>query len=61
MSELEKNQFQKIRLKKLKKTENQCQNATCEQKTTSEKWKFASNKKVCYRSRMNYEWIGKTI
>ena len=26
--------------KKQKKTENQCQNAACDQKTTSEKWKF---------------------
>ena len=29
------------------KTENQCQNAACEQKkTTSQKWKFGSNKKL---------------
>ena len=42
-----------------KKTENQCQNAACEQKTTSEKWKFGSNKKT--RPILNYEWIGKTI
>ena len=28
------------------KTENQCQNAACEQKTTSQKWKFVSNKKL---------------
>ena len=28
-----------------KKTENQCQNAACEQKTTSGKRKFVSNKK----------------
>ena len=29
-----------------KKTENRCQNAACEQKTTSEKWTFDSNKKL---------------
>ena len=32
--------------KKEKKTKNQCQNAAFEQKTTSEKWKFISNKKL---------------
>ena len=36
------NQISKKNLKK--KTENQCQNAACEQKTTSEKGKFDSNK-----------------
>ena len=30
--------------KKPEKTENQCQNSACEQKTTSEKEKFNSNK-----------------
>ena len=30
----------------IKKTENRCQNAACEQKPTSEKWKFGSNKKL---------------
>ena len=30
-----------------KKNKNQCQNAACEQKTTSEKWKPGSNKKLC--------------
>ena len=29
------------------------------QKTTSEKWKFGSNKRT--RSGLNYKWIGKTI
>ena len=38
--------LKKIRSKNKKKTENQCQNAACEQKTTSEKWKFNSNKKL---------------
>ena len=31
--------------KKLKKPENQCQNAACDQKTAREKEKFGSNKK----------------
>ena len=30
----------------IKKPENQCGNAACEQKTTCEKWKFGSNKKL---------------
>ena len=30
----------------IEKTENQCQNAACEQKTTREKGKFGSNKKL---------------
>ena len=34
------------------------QNAACEQKTTSEKKKFGSNKKWAW---MNYEWIVKAI
>ena len=60
MSELRK-PFLKNQIKKRKKkTENQCQNAACEQKkTTSEKLKFDSNKKI--RPRMSCEWIGKTI
>ena len=45
--------------KTTKKTENPCQNAACEQKCTSEKWKLGSNKQK--RPRMNYEWIGETI
>ena len=51
MSELGKQK--KIRSKILKKPENQGQNATREQKTTSEKWKIGSNKKT--RRRINYE------
>ena len=42
-----------------KKTENQRQNAACEQETTSKKEKFSSIKKT--RPRLNYEWNGKTI
>ena len=42
----------------LKKTENQCQNAACEQKATSEEEKFDLKKT---RPRMKYEWIRKTI
>ena len=39
-------EFGKQFLKKSdKKTENQCQNAACEQKTTCEKWKFGSKNK----------------
>ena len=37
-----KNQIAKI----YKKTENQCKNAACEQKTTREKEKCGSNKKL---------------
>ena len=36
-----------------KKTENQCQNTACEQKTISEKWKFVSNKKLGLEWTMN--------
>ena len=44
---IEKTIFKKIRSKnKKKKSKNQCQNAACDQKTTSEKWKFNSNKKL---------------
>ena len=42
MSELGKT----ISKKSDKKTENQCKNAACEQKTIREKWKFGSNKKL---------------
>ena len=38
---------------KNKKTENQCQNAACEQKTTSEKWKSGSNKILGPEGTMN--------
>ena len=41
-----------------KKTENQSQNATCEQKSTSKK-NLVQRKKS--RPRMNFELIGKTI
>ena len=41
-----KNQFQR-------KKQNQCQNAACEQKTTSEKWTFGSNKKLGLERTMN--------
>ena len=44
---------------KNKKNKDQSEIAACEQKTTSEKEKFGSNKKS--RRRMNYEWIGKSI
>ena len=37
---------EKIRWKTRKKTENQCQNSACEQKTTSEKENFNSNKNL---------------
>ena len=36
--------FLKNQITKLKK--NQCQNAACEQKTTSGKWKVGSNNKL---------------
>ena len=55
MSELEK-PFLKNQIKKVKNTENQCQNV--DRENTSEKCKFDSNEKN--RLRMNYEWrIGK--
>ena len=44
MSEL--GRLSELRSKKLKKTENQCQNLADEPKTTSEKLKFGSNKKL---------------
>ena len=37
----------------LKKTENQGQNAECEQKTTSKERKFGSNKKLWLERTMN--------
>ena len=43
MNELERPVL-KNQMKKFLKKENQCQNAACEQKTTSEKSKFGSNK-----------------
>ena len=46
MSELGKPFLEKKSDKKIKKTENQCQKAACEQKSTSEKWTFGSNKKL---------------
>ena len=45
MSELGKPFLKKI-IKRIKKKQNQCQNAACEQKTTSEKSKFGLNKKL---------------
>ena len=45
MSELG-NPFLKKNQYNLKKKQNQNQNAACEQKTASEKWKFDSNKKL---------------
>ena len=44
MSKMGKPFLKKIRSNK--KTENQCQNASCEPKTTSEKWISGSNKKL---------------
>ena len=41
---IEKTILKKSDKKNKKKTENQCQNAALKQKTTSEKWKFNSNK-----------------
>ena len=58
MSEMGKPFLKKFWQKEQKKPENYCKNATCEQKTTSEKWKSGSKKT---RPRINYEWIGKTI
>ena len=46
MSELRK-PFEKNQMKKIKKTENQSENAVCEQKTIREELKFNSNKKLC--------------
>ena len=40
-----------------KNSKNQSEIDACEQKISSEKWKFSSNKSNT--SRMNYEWIGK--
>ena len=54
MSELGKHFYKN----QTKETENQCQNAAIEQKTTIEK-KNRLNKKT--RPRVNYEWMGKTI
>ena len=45
MSELEK-PFRTKSDQKIKRKQNQCQNAACEQKTTSEKWQFVSNQKL---------------
>ena len=45
MSELG-NPFLKKNQYNLKEKQNQSQNAACEQKTASEKWKFDSNKKL---------------
>ena len=42
MSELGK----PLKKNQVKKTKNQCQKAACEQKTTSKKEKFGSNKKL---------------
>ena len=47
MSELVKKFLNKLDKKNSgKKTENQCQNEACEQKTTSERWNFCSIKKM---------------
>ena len=46
MSELEKPIPKKSDQKIQKKTENQCQNAVCEQKTTSEKKNLVQTKKL---------------
>ena len=43
MSELGTHISKKNYIKNLKKAENRCQNAACEQKTTSEKANFCSN------------------
>ena len=40
-------------IKQIKFLKSQCQNAACEQKTTSEKWKFGSNKKLGLERTMN--------
>ena len=58
MKELKK-PFLKNQLKK-RKTENQCQNAACEQKNhLTTNGNLVQTKQN--RTRMNYEWIGKTI
>ena len=44
MSEMGKPFLKKFWQKEQKKPENYCKNATCEQKTTSEKWKSGSKK-----------------
>ena len=60
MNELEKPILKKKQIKIIiEKTENQCQNAACEQKISGEKEKLGSIKKN--RPRMIYEWIGKAI
>ena len=46
MKELGSSFLKKSQIKKFKKAENQCQNAACEQTTTSEKKTFGSNKKL---------------
>ena len=47
MSELGKSFPKENQIKKIcRKTENQFQKAACEKETTSEKWKFCSNKKL---------------
>ena len=55
MSELEK----PISKNQMKKTENQCQNAVCEQKNQKREKEIWFKRKT--RPRMNYEWIAKTI
>ena len=52
MSDLGK-PFQKWNKKFKKKTENQSQNAACEQKTIREKGKIGSNKKLGVAWKMN--------
>ena len=46
MSEVRKPFYKKNQIKKLKKKQNQCQKAACEQKINSEKKKFSSTKKL---------------
>ena len=66
MNELGKPFTNKSDEKKLK-TERQCKNAACEQKTTSEKEKFGSNKKLgmdCKNhlgKKIRYKKIEKTV
>ena len=50
--------FIENQVKNINKKQKINQNAACEQKTISEKWKFGSNKK---RASMNSEWVEKTI
>ena len=52
MSQLGK-PFLKKSHKKTFKTENQCQNAACEEKSTSKKRKFASHKKLGLEGAIN--------